>query len=259
MVISTPTLYSQFKESYKIISVIIGIAVVIQLSSNIQVEFFEYSLVTSAAIAIFPLCVAIASFVVSRTYGGSKVFGKSYFLLSLSYLAFFIGEGLYFFYFDPFDNYEYTIISEVLFTGISMPLLLIHIIINIRYFAEKLEIYQKILLVVIPAIVILGYSWILMSNAPENMDDFYFNLISVVASSIILGFTVVAFTLFRETVLFTPWFLLLIGILFSTAGDVLYRYTDTMTAYDYGDPTTSLWLAASMMVVYALYKHQKSI
>ncbi|MBI1662422.1 MAG: hypothetical protein IS860_02795 [Nitrosopumilus sp.] len=51
----------------------------------------------------------------------------------------------------------------------------------------------------------------------------------------------------------------MIGILFSTAGDVLYRYTDTISSYDYSDPTTSLWLASSMIMIYALYKHQKSI
>ena len=256
--IRTHNVYSQIKESYKIILVILAISIGIQMSSKIQIEFFGSSLITSTAIVIFPLVVAISSFIIFKIYGGSKIFGKSYFILGLSYMAFFIGEALFYFYFEPFNDFQYSIISELFFV-ISMPLILTHIIINIRYFAEKTELYQKILAITIPTIIVLGYSLILTVNPLEDVDDFYFNLIFVLEAAIVLGFTVMAFTLFRQTVLFTPWFLILIGILFSTAGDVLYRYTDTVSSYDTSDPTTSLWLASSMMIIYALYKHQKSI
>ena len=258
MVITTPTLYAQIKDSYKTILVILGIAVSLQLVSLVQIEWFESYLITSTAIVFFPLGVAISCFIISKWYGGSKVFGKSYFVLGVSYVFFFLGEALYYFYFEPFDTFEYTIVSEIFFI-VSMLLILVHIIINIRYFVEKLETYQILLLIVIPLIIISGYVLIFSMNNFEIDDDFYFNLFFVTKSSIVLGFTVVAFTLFRQTVLFAPWFLLLVGILFSTAGDVLYRYTDTISSYDYSDPTTSLWLASSMIMIYALYKHQKSI
>ena len=258
MVISTPTLYSQIKESYKTIIVIVGIAISLQFVSSIPIEWFESYLITSTAITIFPLGVAISCFIISNIYGGSKIFGKSYFILGFSYVLFFLGEALYFFYFDPFDTYEYSIIAEIFFM-ISMPLILTHIVINIGYFVEKLERLQKVLLLIIPLIIIFGYTLIFTTSNAEIPNEFYFHLIFVIESSIVLAFTVVAFTLFRTTVLFAPWFLLLIGILFSTAGDVLYRYTDTISSYDYSDPTTSLWLASSMIMIYALYKHQKSI
>lgn len=257
MVISTPTLYLQIKDSYKTILVILGIAVSLQLVSLVSIEWVESYLITSTAITFFPLGVAISCFTISNMYG-SKVFGKSYFILGISYLLFFLGEALFYFYFEPFDTFEYSIIAEIFFM-VSMPLILIHIIINIRYFVEKLESYQKFLAIMIPVIIISGYSLIFVADPSEINDDFYFNLVFVIESSIVLGFTVVAFTLFRGTVLFTPWFLLLIGILFSTAGDTLYRYTDTISSYDYSDTTTSLWLASSMIMIYALYKHQKSI
>ncbi len=258
MVISTHTIYSQIRESYKIILVILGIAIGIQLSSKMQVEFFGSAIITNTSIVIFPLAVAISSFVIFKIYGGSRIFGKSYFILGLSYMAFFIGEGLFYFYFEPFNDFQHSIIAEICFI-VSMPLLLTHIIINIKYFAEKIEPYQKGLAIIIPTAIILGYSLILTVNPLEDASDFYFNLIFVLEAAVVLGFTVIAFTVFRQTVLFAPWFLLLIGILFSTAGDVLYRYTDTISSYDVSDPTTSLWLASSMMIIYALYKHQKSI
>ena len=258
MVISIPTIYSQVKESYKIILVIICISIAIQISPKIPINFFESSIIASTAITILPLVVAISCFVISANYGGSKVFGKSYFVLGLSYIAFFIGEGLFYFYMDVYEDYSYKIIAEGAFM-ISMPLLLTHIIINIRYFVEKLEKYQIILLTVIPLVIVSGYSLAMLTNSAFTLDDYLFNLIFVIESAVVLGFTIVAFTIFRETALFAPWFLLLIGILFNTVGDIWYRYTDTISFYNFSDPATGLWLASSMMIIYALYKHQKSI
>ena len=258
MVISQPTVYSQVRESYKIILAIIGIAITIQLSSKIPIEFFESTVVASTAIVFLPLAVAISSFVISKIYGGSKVFGKSYFILGVSYFAFFAGEAFFYFYMDMQNDYSYSFISEIAFM-ISMSLLLTHIIINIRYFAEKLEQYQKVLLVIIPTVIFAGYLLILGTNSSFNLEEHLFNLILVIQSVITLGFTIVAFTVFRQTALFAPWFLLLIGFFLSTAGDILYHYTDIISKYDTTDPTTGLWLASSMVIIYALYKHQKSI
>ena len=258
MVISIPSIYSQVKESYKIILAVISIAITIQLSSKIPIEFLESSIIASTAIVLFPLAVAIASFVVSRIYGGSKIFGKSYFILGISYMLFFIGEAMFYFYMDPTGDYEYRIFAEIMFL-ISTPLLITHIIINIRYFAEKLETYQKILLITVPSIIVTGYGIVSFDTSLENTDDYFFNLIIIAESAASLGFILVAFTVFRQTVLFVPWFLLLIGILFGTAGDILYRYTDMIASYDFADPATGLWLSSSMMIIYALYKHQKSI
>ena len=251
------TISSQIKQSYKVIMLIFAAAIAIQLSSYIPLEFFESSIQIRSAIVLLPLSVAVSCFVVSKMYA-SKVFGKSYFILGLGYFAVFLGEAVYFFLIDPQDNYDYSILAESFFL-LSPPLVLSHIIINIRYFAEKLEDYQKILLVVIPTITILAYSFLVNISPPEDSSDFYFNLIFVTGSSLMLGFTAVAFTLFRHTALFAPWFLILIGILIGTAGDTVYRYTYTLGFYDYSNASTSLWLASYMVIVYALYKHKKSI
>ena len=233
-------------------------AIAIQLSSKIPIDFFESEIVASTAIVILPLAVAISSFAVSRNYGGSKIFGKSYFILGVSYLLFFLGEATFYFYIDPFGEYEFRMFTEMMFLT-SMTLLIMHIIINIRYFAEKFETYQKILLVVVPSVIVVGYGISLIGALSDNPGGYFFNLIVTAQSAVSLGLIIVAFTVFRQTVLFVPWFLLLIGFLFSTMGDTLYRYTDTIASYDTADPATGLWLASSMMVIYALYKHQKSI
>ena len=258
MVITIPTIRSQLRESYKIILAVLGVAIAIQLSSKIPIAFFESEIVASTAIVILPLAVSISSFVVSRNYGGSKIFGKSYFILGVSYLLFFLGEATFYFYIDPFEAYDFRIFIEMMFVS-SMILLILHIIINIRYFAEKFETYQKIMLAVIPSVVVAGYVIALGDAVPENTNEYFFNLFMTAKSAVSLGLVIVAFTVFRHTALFVPWFLLLIGFLLSTMGDTFYRYTDTIASYDTTDPATGLWLASSMMVIYALYKHQKSI
>ena len=258
LVVTIPTIRSQLRESYKIILTVLGVAIGIQLSSKIPLDFFESEIVPSIAIVILPLAVALSSFAVSRNYDGSKIFGKSYFILGVSYLLFFLGEATFYFYIDPFEAFEFEIFTEMLFLT-SMTLLIAHIIINIRYFAEKFETYQKIILVIIPVVIVTGYGVSLLGALSDNPEGYFFNLIVTAQSAISLGLIIVAFTVFRQTALFVPWFLLLIGFLLSTMGDTLYRYTDTIASYDTADPATGLWLASSMMVIYALYKHQKSI
>ena len=251
------TILSQFKESYKILLLVAGIAIFIQYSSLIPINFFESSILPSMAMTFLPLAVGIFSFVISKLYGFSKVFGRSYFIFGLSYVFFFAGEGLFYFYMDVYGDYSVEFVSSGMFV-ISMTLLLFHIVINIRYFSEKLERYQKIILIVIPLVIFFGF----FSSLEFNLDDFektIFNLFFILLSSIGLGLIIVAFTVFRHTVLFGPWFLLLIGILLSTAGDFSFRYVDIVSTFSYTDSAVGLWLASSMVMIYALYEHQKSL
>ena len=251
------TVFSQLKESYKILLLVAGIAIFIQYSTLIPVGFFESSILPSMAMVFLPLVVAISSFVISKIYGFSKVFGRSYFIFGLSYVLFFAGESLFYFYMEPFDDYSYGFISELAFVT-SMTLLLFHITINIRYFSEKLERYQKIILIIIPLITFFGFFSVLEFNS-DNFDKTAINLFFIVQSSVSLSLIIVAFTVFRHTVLFGPWFLLLIGILLSTAADFSFRYVDTVSTFSYTDSAVGLWLASSMVMIYALYEHQKSI
>ena len=207
--------------------------------------------------AFLPLVVAIFSFAVSKLYGFSKVFGRSYFILGVSYVFFFAGEGLFYFYMDVYGDFSLNFVAEWLFV-VSMTLLLFHIVINIRYFSEKLELYQKIILITIPLVIFFGFFSILEFNS-DNFDKNIFSLLFVFHSSIALGLIAVAFTVFRHTVLFAPWFLFLIGITLGTAADFSFRYTDVVSTFSYTDPAVGLWLSSSMVIIYALYKHQKSI
>lgn len=248
---------SQFKESYKALLLITGIALAVQFSPTIPIDFFERAVIPSMAITFLPLTVAVFSFVISKLYGFSRVFGRSYFILGLSYVFFFAGEAFFYFYIDVYGDFSHDFVSEWMFE-ISIILLLIHIAINIRYFSEKLETYQKFMLIAIPLVMFFGFFSTLELDS-DNLDRVIFSLLFALQSFISLGLIAVAFTVFRHTVLFGPWFLLLIGILLNAAADFSYRYTDIVSAFSYTDPAVGLWLASSMVVIYALYRHQKSI
>ena len=131
---SIHTISAQIKESYKIILLIVGAAIALQLSPGIPLEIFESFLVTRMSIVIFPLGASIVSFIVSKKYGGSKVFGKSYLALGVSYFGVFLGEILYF-YFDSIENWDFSYIADIFFV-MSYPAIMAHLVINIRYFKE---------------------------------------------------------------------------------------------------------------------------
>ncbi len=242
--------------SYKIPLLILGVTVAFFAIMDIS-NIFESFILTRIGIVVSPLAVSVSCFIISKMYGNSKVFGKSYLLLGLGFFSAFVGEMIFFHYVDTLNFEEYSLLGEF-FIFLSYPLMMAHIIINVRYFTEKLTKFQKFLLVSVPVALILGYS-LVTGTLVTNVDDFYYYLAFVTASSIVLGLAVVAFTLFRKTMLISAWFVLLIGIIVGTIGDILYNYAYTLGVYSFGDFSNILWIASPLIIIYALYKHQKSI
>lgn len=254
---SIQTLSAQIKESYKIILLVVAGAIAIQLSPEIPLEIFESFLVTRMAIVIFPLGASIVSFVVSKKYGGSKVFGKSYLALGICYFGVFVGEILYF-YFDSIENWDFSYVADSFFV-MSYPAIMTHLVINIRYFKEKLENFQKTLLFVIPVGILLTFSYMVLNTSLEFDQVFFYELIFVIGSSVTLALAIVGFSIFRNTNLISAWFFILLGIFSDTIGSVFHRYTHTFGLYSYGDISNVLWIIAPVLIMYGLYRHLKSI
>jgi len=250
------TFSNELKKSYKIPVMIFAASTGIYLVGII--ESLDLSLFTRVAIFTTPFLVSISCFLISRNYDHSKVFGKSYLLLGIGHLSIFAGELIFFYYVDYLHFLEYEMLGDILiFAG--YPFMMVHIIINVRYFVEKLELFQKLLLITIPGTIILGYFLVLLGVTLENSGSFYYYFSFVAASSIVLGLAAMAFTLFRQTALTAAWFVLLIGIAIGTIGDILYNYASTLGVYSFGDFSNTLWIASPLIMVYALYKHQKAI
>ena len=93
----------------------------------------------------------------------------------------------------------------------------------------------------------------------EPTGEFYYNLVFVSASSVVLAVTAVAFLVFSDTAMSPAWFALLAGIAIGTVGDLSYGYAYALGVYEFTDVSGPLWSASHFIVVYALYMHQKKI
>ena len=247
----------EIKQSYRVPLVILAFAAVITFGLKSRTGIFESSVVFDVLIFVLPLSVSVASFAVSRRYGSSKVFGRSYFLLGCGFFSTFLGEFLYFLYHDVFEESTLDILDGLFLASFACTMA--HMVINIRYFAEKFEPYQKAIIVFVPVLIISGYSYLVYANALELDYSFFFNLVFVCASAVNLGLVIVGFTLFRHTVLISAWFLLLVGFFIGTLGDLEYRYYHTFGADYFGNNSAVFWITSFMILVYALYRHQKSM
>ena len=245
----------EMKNSYKGLLAILGFAVVSYTSLLFSIPFDSF-LVSDTFFVFLPLGVFVASFILSRIYGNSQVFGKSYLYLSVGYLSIFVAEFVFWYYFLILDN-EFIPAFDLLFLS-SYPLVILHLVINIQYFAEKIENYQKIILFLVPLLTTLTYLYLV---ADYGVVDFFFylNLTFVVLSSTILGLVVVGFTLFRNTTMSSAWFLFLIGLFIDTVGTVNYYYGYTLDLDLNSNSFSILWSVSYLIMIYALYKHQKSI
>lgn len=250
------SVFYELKNSYKPLFLILLGIVALQIGLELQPEFFESNMIPHFMIIFLPLGVSIYSFAISKLYGGSKVFGRSYFALGLAYFANFIAESLYV-YFGDILNQEVPVIADY-FLFSFYPLLLIHLIINIRYFAEKISNSQKLVIGLVPGILILIYTLSVLNNPVDDLSYYYYSLIFVIFATLQLGFVFVGFSLFRQTVLFSTWLLLLVGIFVGTIGDITYHYVEILGG-SWVDNASSLWIGSSMIMIYALFKHHKSI
>ena len=247
--------YYEIKNSYKILFLIFAVAIALQFGFKAQSEFFESLYVPHVLLIASPLAASVFSFVISKMYSGSKVFGRSYFALGIGFFCIFIAESIYV-YFGDLHGLEVPVIADVLLF-IGYPAMLTHLIINIRYFAEKIQTYQKIVVLSISSVIPLIFLVFALSNNFQ-LDDVYYDLIFVSSTTVTGAFTVVGFTLFRQSALFGAWILLLIGFIVGTAGDLSHRFLGIIET-NWIESGLVLWMTSNFIIIYALYKHQKSI
>ena len=216
-------------------------------------------MVIRLSIMLAPLPVAAFCLVTARHYGNSKIFGRSFLVLGASYAAVFAGEVIFFHFVDAHGLAQFARAGETLFLY-AYVLLAAHVTINVRYFAGRFTVRQKGMLASVPALVVLAYSAMFLYNvdhAPAGL--FYYNLVFVGASSVVLALTLVAFSVFVGTAMTPAWRALLAGIAVGTVGDLAYNYAYTLGAYEFGDVSGPLWNASHAIVIYALYLHRRNI
>lgn len=204
------------------------------------------------------LAAATAAFVIAKRYKGSIVFGKAYFSLGIAYFSIFLAEVTYVIYEEFLGLDPYPSIADIFFFSLY-PFALIHLILNIRFFNSKFSLLDKTWLFVFPASMILVYTFFSLIVFEEPDFDFYYGIIFVSGSSVTMAFAVLAAKIFHKGALGIAWLLLVLAILANTLGDVWYYYLEVVGEYGLGHPVNLFWYVSYWFIVYALYKHKKTL
>ena len=253
------TVSEKIQFPYKIPLVIVIVTVAFHAFLESQNTTDELYLGIGLILVTMSLAVSASCFVVSRIYGYSRIFGISYLILGVGYFFSFLGELSFVYYVDWLGEESSPILGEISFL-ILYVLILTHMAINIRYFADRLVFYQKILLSVIPIVMVLSYTHIVLDTGNVDYSQFPYSLVAISLSSLTVSFAIVGLTLFKKSALIIAWFLLLIGMFVGTIGDIANYYLVALGDFSsISNYSTTLWVASNAIIIYALYKHQKVI
>jgi len=78
-------------------------------------------------------------------------------------------------------------------------------------------------------------------------------------AAVILSLAILGSSVFRTSELGNVWLILVVGIFIFTVADVWYYYLELFGEFTYVHPTNTLWVLSFLMIIYALYKHLKTI
>ena len=241
--------------NYKIIIIILaaGIGIYFLIQNLSEDDAGSLLFILSVGIAS---AVSIFSFITSKRYWGTAIFGKSYLALGFAYLSYAIAEVLYY-TFDLILGIEpYPSIADIFFFGLY-PLTLIHLVLNIRFFNSSFPKLSKVWLPLIPIIFLIVYGYVSLTEFEEANFDFYYGMIFVAGSSITLSIAILGTIIFRQGVIGVAWLLLVIGILINAIGDMWYYQLEIFGEYSDGHMVNEIWYVSNLLMIYALYKHQK--
>lgn len=245
------------KINYKIILLIISAVISFQILLYFIDDDVQRDLIISIVSIINPLVASVAGFLVARRYSSSKTFGKAYFALGCGYLFAGLGEVIYL-VFVVLEIQTFPSIVDVIFF-LMYPFILAHLVICIRFFKPKLTFKEILLIITIPILLVSFYIISSFEQTQEIDLGFSFGVIYVFEPALVLPIAMLGAKVFRGGIIGTSWVLLVFAIITLTIGDVWYSYLEIFEEYDLVHPVNAFWYAGYWIVVYALYKHKKSI
>lgn len=243
--------------NYKVLGLILAGAVAFQAFLYITEDKEAFEEMVYYVSMATPLISGSASFYVAFRYGMSQVFGKSFLILGVALISVFLAEVTYYAYEVILEIDPYPSIADIFFFALY-PLAAIHILINLRFFKNKTDIKQKALFAAIPIVIFSIYSYVSLEEIGEANFDYYYGIIFVAGTAVLLSLAVLGAIVFRGGLLGTAWVVLLVGILIFTIGDVWYYYLEVFGGYDLLHPVNLFWYVSDFLIIYALYKHSKS-
>ena len=244
------------------------IANFIEPVDDTKLDFFEATrLIGFGAVSIF-------AFAIAKRYWGSQVFGRAYLALGIGYALYFAGDALWYVYeigYQVANPYPYY--PDIGYFGFY-PFAIYHLRTNIHYFKRSLEKRQKGILIFIPVLasIIFSFSTIVPIDAPGGIAhltfheipqydiqfyiEFFTGLAYIIVTSLLLANAIIGAQVFRHTILGAAWGLLLVGLILEAVADYHYYYFEIFGDYDRASPVHGIWMASTIIICYALYKHR---
>jgi hypothetical protein len=244
--------------NYKVILLIIFVTVSFQGSMFFLQSDDDRDQIISIVAIINPASASIFGFIVAKNYGRSKTFGKAHLALGSGFLCAGIAECIYLIYDIVLKIDPYPSIADVFFFALY-PFLLAYLIISIRFFKPKISMMELFWMPAIPIIIISTYITLSFNEIQETNFDFYYGTIFALLPAIVLPFAILGAKTFRGGIIGTAWLALVFAIIALTIGDVWYYYLEIFGEYDLLHPVNMFWYSGYWIIVYALYKHRKSI
>ncbi len=242
--------------SYKIVALIFAAATIYQILNSMYGNNDAYSIFDLVLDIAVPL-VAVFSFIVAKRYRDSEVFRNTYLSLGLAYVMSTAGNIIWNIQTNIFHTDPYPSISDVFYFA-YYPFAAYHLFKNGMYFKRKLEHRTKIWVCALPVVILIMYVY--FSNQVDvNNFDFWYGMIFVSADGVVLAFIILGFQVFRKSILGPVWGLLLVGILTYVIADVWYYHLAIFDLYDSKHFINMLYMLSPMIIIYALYKHLKTI
>lgn len=243
--------------SIKVLIIIASLAIGYQIYLN---EFVDEDQVSFAdfTYAISSLAVGITGLFVAKQYQGSPVFGKTYLVLAIGFILLFVGDSVYNYYLIVLDADPYPSIADVFFIGFYF-FTGYHLVKNIRYFKKDIGWGPKIGVSALAISMVVVFGMFTIETLDDDPIIFYMGILYVIASAAILSLAILGATVFRHSVLGIAWFMLVIGIFFYAFADVWYYYLEEIGEFTIIHPVNTLWILSNIFMVYALYKHKKTI
>ena len=246
--------------NFKIIAVISCAVLGFHFLVNYLADLDVYSSSSDALIygfsMLIPVSVSAFTFLISRRYSGTLVFFKAYVMLGVAFLSMFLAELTYFIYEQILDLEPYPSIADVFFF-VFYPMIALYIVINLKFFAPKISKSGLAIIAGTPLVATLTYVSLAISDFGSF--DFYYGIIFITAASVTLGLAIHTAKIFRGGLIGTAWIILLVGIIINAVGDVWYYYLEVIGEYTLGDPVNLCWYSSYLLILYALYKHKKSL
>jgi len=238
---------------YKILiiigAIVIGFHILVNTTEQSDMLVYGFSMLIPASVATF-------AFITAKRYAGTLVYSKAYIMLGIAFVLMFGGEFTYYVYEQILKADPYPSIADVFFFTFY-PMLILYLVINMKFFAPKITKFGLVIITGIPITITSTYLYLTISDFGSF--DFYYGIIFVAAASITLGLTINTALIFRGGLIGTAWLLLVIGIMIDVIGDTWYYYIETYDGYTLGDPVNLCWYSAYLLILYALYKHKKSL